>query len=158
MFDTTGTAQARSMPHNGYAHNLQASPIEGWSRTYTSSPDCTSDSRGPSATGAGGRSQLVKRTVWFRGLLYGGVRTRSVGTQPRFPGFLYLACRLAQLEGHEFPRALPDSVLRLSEQRIDHRVLARHPLHGDGSSFVRSVRKRSHPFLHERARRTVPSP
>jgi hypothetical protein len=60
------------MPYNGYAHNLQASPVEGSSRTYPSSPDSTSDSRGSSATGAGGCSQLVKRTVWFRGLLYGG--------------------------------------------------------------------------------------
>jgi hypothetical protein len=60
------------MPHNGYAHNLQASPVEGWSRTYPSSPDCTSDSRGSSATGAGGRSQLDKRPVWFRGWLCGG--------------------------------------------------------------------------------------
>jgi hypothetical protein len=41
---------------NGYAHNLQASPIEGWSRRYRLSPDCTSDSRGSSATGAGGHS------------------------------------------------------------------------------------------------------
>jgi hypothetical protein len=60
------------MPHNGYAHNLQASPIEGSLRGYRSSPDSTSDSRGSSATGAGSRSQLVKRTVWFRGWLYGG--------------------------------------------------------------------------------------
>jgi len=57
--------------YNGYAHNLQASPIEGSSRRYTSSPDSTSDSRGSSATGAGGRSQLDKRPVWFRGWLYG---------------------------------------------------------------------------------------
>jgi hypothetical protein len=64
--------EAPGIPHNGYAHNLQASPIEGWSRRYPSSPDCTSDSRGSSATGAAGRSQLVKRPVWFRGWLYGG--------------------------------------------------------------------------------------
>ena len=37
-----------------------------------SSPGGTSDSRGSSATGAAGRSQLDKRPVWFRGLLYGG--------------------------------------------------------------------------------------
>jgi hypothetical protein len=61
----------QSMPCNGYAHNLQASPVEGSSRRYPSSPDSTSDSRGSSATGAGLHSQLVKRPVWFRGWLYG---------------------------------------------------------------------------------------
>jgi hypothetical protein len=63
------TSKPQIRLYNGYAHNLQASPIEGSSRTYRSSPDSTSDSRGSSATGAGGRSQLVKRPVWFRGLL-----------------------------------------------------------------------------------------
>jgi hypothetical protein len=45
-----------------------------------SSPGGTSDSRGSSATGAGGRSQLAKRPVWFRSLLCGGRRISRVGS------------------------------------------------------------------------------
>jgi hypothetical protein len=50
-----------------------------------SSPDCTRDSRGSSATGPEARSQLDKRPVWFRGWLYGvsrGERGRPTPVRP----------------------------------------------------------------------------
>jgi hypothetical protein len=66
-----GSKRLEELPYSGYAHNLQASPIEGSARMYTSSPDSTSDSRCSSAAGAGARSLLAKRPVLFRGWLCG---------------------------------------------------------------------------------------
>ncbi len=52
------------MPHDGYAHNLQASSVEGSSRRYRSSPDCTSRQRQPfkvsQVAGGGDRSQHAR--------------------------------------------------------------------------------------------------
>jgi hypothetical protein len=70
------------MPHNGSADYLRSPPQKVDREDTVSSPDCTRDSRGSSATGPDGRSQRVKLPVWFRNLLCSippsrGWRTRS---------------------------------------------------------------------------------
>ena len=71
------------MPHNGSAHNLRASPVEGSSRGYShEAKQLERPLRRQPNRGRGVHSQLVKRPVRFRGLLDGATadeRSRSDG-------------------------------------------------------------------------------
>ena len=65
------------MPHNGYSHNLQ-SPLKGFRRGYVDRRQTAKAARGlgpKDRKNAGGevRDGLARDSVWFRGLLYGGL-------------------------------------------------------------------------------------
>jgi hypothetical protein len=116
----TRNSYASRMPYNGYAHNLQASPIEGSSRRYRLSPACTSDSRGSSATGAGGSLSTRQTDCLVQGLV---IRRRPAKERPQACGW-YRRSRPVVIRdtrglSHGCPRRLGSAIPNAEQRHLD---------------------------------------
>ena len=145
------------MPHNGYSHNLRGSPAGLRQEDQESRPDEVSRAfRANSQRNlrGGGRSQLDKRPVWFRGLLYGApaqptsakdglpvVAIRSATTEPKRSGPTSIA--LPDRDGHRV-RSAPRTGRRRSFAAPEAQPIGPQPTsRSDGPSGLQATEQSS---------------